>query len=89
MAEAEKSLRSALALNREHIEAHADLGRLYLKQQRFAEAEKQFERALELKPDHLQARYNLFLLYSRTGRKELAEKQLEIFRALEREEKKP
>ncbi len=80
--EAEKYLRKATLLNQNHFNSHYDLGRLLVKQQKFAEALPILQKASSLMPDNPEVRYQLFLSYSRLKRKAEADKEFQLFKQL-------
>ena len=73
--------RSALLLNPKHFNSLNDLGRLLVKNRRFAEAIPilQIAATLSSNPD---IHYQLFLAYSRTKLKAEADKEFQLFKQL-------
>ena len=79
LAEAEKLLRRALALNAKTAHPHWSLGMLYARQGRYAEAVPLFEHLLQIAPHDYQAHLFLGHLYQRTGRQADADAQFAAF----------
>ena len=82
-AEAERTLRRAIAVNAGHFYANYDLGRLLVRTQRYAEAMPVLTHAASLKPQNSSVHYQLFLALSRLKRKDDADNELKIFKELE------
>lgn len=80
--EAEKYLRKALILNPKHSNSQHDLGRILVKQQRFAEALPFLQRAASQMPNIADVHYQLFLTYTRLKRKVDADKEFQLFKQL-------
>lgn len=79
LAEAEKLLRRAIALDSKVAHPHWSLGMLYARQGRYAEAVPLFEHLLQIAPRDYQAHLFLGHLYQRTGRQADAEAQFAAF----------
>jgi len=79
LAEAEKLLRRAIALNAKAGHPHWSLGMLYARQGRYAEAVPLFEHLLQIAPRDFQAHLFLGHLYQRTGRQADADAQFAAF----------
>ena len=79
LAEAEKLLRRAIALDSKTAHPHWSLGMLYARQGRYAEAVPLFEHLLQIAPRDYQAHLFLGHLYQRTGRQTDAEAQFAAF----------
>ncbi len=82
-AEAEKVLRSAIAIDEKHFYANYDLGRLLVKSKRYEESLSVLSRAAALKPKDASVHYQLFIALSRLKRKEEAERELATFKQLD------
>lgn len=87
IAEAEKLLRRALAVNQRHFNANHDLGRLLVKTKRYVESLPFLQRAAELKSDNPDVHYQIFLALSRLKRKTDADRELGIYKELREREK--
>ena len=79
LAEAEKLLRRAIALDSKAAHPHWSLGMLYARQGRYAEAVPLFEHLLQIAPRDYQAHLFLGHLYQRTGRQADADAQFAAF----------
>ena len=79
LAEAEKLLRHAIALDSKAAHPHWSLGMLYARQGRYAEAVPLFEHLLQVAPRDYQAHLFLGHLYQRTGRQSDADAQFAAF----------
>ena len=79
LAEAEKLLRHASALDSKAAHPHWSLGMLYARQGRYAEAVPLFEHLLQIAPRDYQAHLFLGHLYQRTGRQADADAQFAAF----------
>lgn len=79
LAEAEKLLRRASALDSKAAHPHWSLGMLYARQGRYAEAVPLFEHLLQIAPRDYQAHLFLGHLYQRTGRQTDADAQFAAF----------
>ena len=79
LAEAEKLLRLAIALDPKAAHPHWSLGMLYARQGRYAEAVTLFEHLLQIAPRDYQAHLFLGHLYQRTGRQADADAQFAAF----------
>ena len=79
LAEAEKLLRHASALDSKAAHPHWSLGMLYARQGRYAEAVPLFEHLLQIAPRDYQAHLFLGHLYQRTGRQADADSQFAAF----------
>lgn len=80
--EAEKYLRKAVSLNKNHFNSQNDLGRLLIKQQKFTEGLIFLQSAASLIPDNADVHYQLFLTYTRLKRKVEADKEFALFKKL-------
>ena len=79
LAEAERILRRAIALDSKAAHPHWSLGMLYARQGRYAEAVPLFEHLLQIAPRDYQAHLFLGHLYQRTGRQADADAQFAAF----------
>ena len=79
LAEAEKLLRRAIALDSKAAHPHWSLGMLYARQGRYVEAVPLFEHLLQIAPRDYQAHLFLGHLYQRTGRQADADAQFAAF----------
>ncbi|MDE2811435.1 MAG: tetratricopeptide repeat protein [Gemmatimonadota bacterium] len=79
LAEAEKLLRHAIALDSKAAHPHWSLGMLCARQGRYAEAVPLFEHLLQIAPRDYQAHLFLGHLYQRTGRQADADAQFAAF----------
>ena len=79
LAEAEKLLRLAVALDPKAAHPHWSLGMLYARQGRYAEAVPLFEHLLQIAPRDYQAHLFLGHLYQRIGRPAAADAQFAAF----------
>jgi tetratricopeptide (TPR) repeat protein len=87
-AEAEQSLRRAIALGDKHFYAHYDLGRLLVKTRRFEEAIPILQRGAALKADNPDVHYQLFMALTRVKRKDEADREMALFKKLDEERKR-
>ena len=79
LAEAEKLLRRAIALDSKAAHPHWSLGMLYARQGHYVEAVSLFEHLLQIAPRDYQAHLFLGHLYQRTGRPADADAQFAAF----------
>ena len=79
LAEAERLLRRAIALDPKAAHPHWSLGMLYARQGRYAEAVTLFEHLLQIAPRDYQTHLFLGHLYQRTGRQADADAQFAAF----------
>jgi tetratricopeptide (TPR) repeat protein len=86
-AEAEKLLRSAIAINNKHFYANYDLGRLLVKSRRYEGALPILQHSARLKPNNPSVHYQLFMALSRLKRKGEADRELTIFKELDQNRK--
>jgi Flp pilus assembly protein TadD len=82
VAEAEAAFRRAIALKRDYVRAHCDLGEMCAEQGRLDEAERIYREAIRLKPDSLTARAALPGVLLATGRYPEAETEARAALAL-------
>jgi tetratricopeptide (TPR) repeat protein len=82
LAEVQRQLERAVALDPDLALAHLKLGVLLSEKGRLEDAARELREAIRSKPDLADAHYRLGHLYLKMGRKAEAEKQLEEFRRL-------
>jgi len=78
----EAALRRAAELDADLTSAHLTLGRLYVRQARWAEAAVSFERAAKLEPNRAETFYQLGRVYTRLKRMDESKATLERFKQL-------
>ena len=78
----ETALRRAAELDASLTSAHVTLGRLYVRQSRWAEAAASLERAAKLEPNRAETFYQLSRVYARLKRAEESKATLEKFKQL-------
>jgi Tfp pilus assembly protein PilF len=83
----EKHLRRAIALDANLGGAHLGLGKIYVRQKRFAEAAAAFEKTIKLEPDRTEAYYQLGQIYARLKRVDESRAALAKFKELSEREK--
>jgi Tfp pilus assembly protein PilF len=83
----EKHLRRAIALDANLGGAHLGLGKIYVRQKRFAEAAAAFEKTIKLEPDRTEAYYQLGQIYARLKRVDESRAVLAKFKELSEREK--
>ncbi len=86
---AEKILREVLFFDGKNFSARYDLGRLLIKQKKYAEAVPILETGADLNKNDPGIRYQLFIAYSRLKQKEKANATLAEFNRLEKLSRKP
>jgi superkiller protein 3 len=88
LAQAEKLLTRAVALEPSFSPGRLALARVYMRTERFEEAAPQLEAVVAAEPDLSEALYQLSRVYTRLKRKEDAQKTLEAFKRLSDNEKR-
>ncbi len=88
-AAAEKLLRRALSLNKNHFNANYDLGRFLVKAGRYEEALPVLQTASQVNPTSRDVHYQLFITLSRLKRKPEADREFSLFQELQKKEKQP
>jgi len=78
----EAALKRAAELDANLTSAHLTLGRLYVRQARWAEAAVSFERAAKLEPNRAETFYQLGRAYTRLKRTDESKATLEKFKQL-------
>jgi cytochrome c-type biogenesis protein CcmH/NrfG len=78
----ETALKQAAELDRDLTSAHLALGRLYVRQSRWAEAVVSLERASKLEPNQAETFYQLGRVYARLKRMDESKTALERFKQL-------
>ncbi len=73
---AEQALKKALQKDADNVEAHYQLGNLYMERGWHSRAEARFLSALRREPDHIESRINLGVLYTRLDKADLARHEL-------------
>jgi tetratricopeptide (TPR) repeat protein len=68
--------------------AYEALGRILVKEKKYAEAQEILEKAVVLNPDSVKAHYQLGILWGRAGRQDDANKEFEMVKQLNAEEEK-
>jgi predicted Zn-dependent protease len=86
--EAEKRLRTAIALRPRWAQPHYELGLLYEDQNRDAEAIREYKHATSLSADLTKAHYRLGRLYQRNGQTVLAQQEFQLVEALKTKQQK-
>jgi Flp pilus assembly protein TadD len=87
IAEAERYLRRAIALNGKHFNALHDLGRLLVRAGRYKDALPILQRAATINADDPDVHYQLFLALSRLKLKEDADREFATFKQLKEKQK--
>jgi tetratricopeptide (TPR) repeat protein len=77
LAEAAEAYRKILAIRRDAVEAHNNLGMILAQQGKLDEAAAQYQRAMALRPDFVEAHNNLGILLAQQGKLDLAAARLE------------
>ncbi|XP_050681732.1 protein O-mannosyl-transferase TMTC1-like isoform X2 [Leptidea sinapis] len=75
---AEHHFLQALKYNRDHVNAHYNLAKLYRKKNRIADALKMLERCIAIEPRFVQAYLELFLVTEDRGKQKILDKLLEL-----------
>lgn len=83
----EKHLRRAIALDADLGGAHLGLGKIYVRQRRFAEAAAALEKTIKLEPERTEAYYQLGQVYTRLKRTDEARQMIAKFKELSEREK--
>jgi len=82
--EAETQYQQIIETNPDFLQAHNNLGVLFLRQDRLNEAVSAFQKALSIKPTYLAALLNLALAYEAMGKTEIAQATWEKAQLLEK-----
>jgi tetratricopeptide (TPR) repeat protein len=82
------TLREVLRRDPDYGPAYEALGRILVKQRKYAEAQQILEKAVALNPESVKAHYQLGILWGRAGRQNDANKEFEIVKQLNAEEEK-
>lgn len=86
-ARAERHLARAVELEPDFASARLALGKLYVRQERWADAAAEFERVTRLDPQSADARYQLGRVYVRLKRQADAQRELDAFKQLSEAQK--
>lgn len=74
---AEKAFKSALAVNRDYVDAHRNLARLYYLQEKFEEASVEYDHVIRLNPGDIDIYVQMALVQIELGNSSRAIKYLE------------
>lgn len=83
---AAEAFEKAIAIAPSYMEAHRNLGRVYIFQKRFPEAVREYEAVVDILPDDIDARADLAAAYEKTNRYSDAIRQLQIAISLSSDE---
>ncbi|MBN1414528.1 MAG: tetratricopeptide repeat protein [Bacteroidales bacterium] len=72
------AFKTAIAINKDCIQSHKNLGRVYYVQKKFIEAAEQYQKVTELNPSDIDAYVITALAYTRINRYDKAIEQLKI-----------
>jgi tetratricopeptide (TPR) repeat protein len=82
------TLRDVLRRDPDYGPAYEALGRILVKEKKYAEAQQILEKAVVLNPESVKAHYQLGILWGRAGKQDDANKEFEIVKQLNAEEEK-
>jgi len=82
------TLRDLIERDPDYGPAYEALGRILVKEKKYAEAQQILETAVVLNPESVKAHYQLGILWGRAGRQDDANKEFEIVHQLNAEDEK-